>query len=76
MNAFFLFITYLSSLSATPKQPFLKYTFSGALNHNIFSLLAATVLMLIRCLTPTFSLTLFPPQLPQPSVNDGASLKL
>ena len=52
------------------------YTFSGALNHSIFSLLSATVLMLMRCFTPTFSLTLLPPQLPQPRVREGVSLKL
>ena len=42
----------------------------------MFSLLSATVLILSRCLTPTFSLTELPPQEPQPSVREGASLKL
>ena len=42
----------------------------------MFSLLSATVLMLSRCFTPTFSLTELPPQEPQPSVREGASLKL
>ena len=42
----------------------------------MFSLLSATVLMLSRCFTPTFSDTEFPPQEPQPSVSEGASLKL
>ena len=42
MNAFFLPRTVFNSLSATGRQPFLKYTFSGALNHNMFSLLSAT----------------------------------
>ena len=51
-------------------------TFSGARNHSMFSLLSATVLMLSRCFTPTFSETELPPQLPQPSVSEGASLKL
>ena len=76
MNAFFLFITVPSSSSATGIQPFLKYTFSGVLNHSMFSLLSATVLILIKCFTPTFSDTEFPPQEPQPRVRDGASLKL
>jgi len=42
----------------------------------MFSLLSATVLILIRCLTPTFSDTELPPQEPQPKVRDGAMLKL
>ena len=42
----------------------------------MFSLLSATVFRLMRCLTPTFSETAFPPHEPQPSVSDGASLKL
>ena len=57
-------------------QPFFIYTFCGALNHSIFSLLSATVLMFSRCFTPTFSETEFPPQEPQPRVSDGVSLKL
>ena len=40
------------------------------------SLLSATVLILSRCLTPTFSETELPPHEPQPSVSDGAILKL
>lgn len=51
-------------------------TFSGALNQSIFSLLSATVFIFIKCLTPTFSDTEFPPQDPHPSVKDGANLKL
>ena len=42
----------------------------------MFSLLIATVLMFSRCLMPTFSETELPPQEPQPSVREGASLKL
>ena len=42
----------------------------------MFSRLSATVLMLSRCLGPTFSETELPPQEPQPSVRDGAVLKL
>ena len=42
----------------------------------MFSLLMATVLMLSRCLTPTFSLTELPPQLPHPRVSEGAREKL
>ena len=42
----------------------------------MFSLLSATVFTLSRCLTPTFSETELPPQEPQPSVREGASLKL
>ena len=76
MNALFLPMTVPSSSSATGRQPFFIYTFSGALNQSIFSLLAATVLMLSRCFTPTFSLTLFPPHEPQPSVSEGVILKL
>ena len=76
MNAFFLPITSPSSRSATARQPFFWYTFSGARNHSMFSLLMATVLMLMRCLTPTFSETELPPQLPQPSVSEGTSMKL
>ena len=76
MNAFFLPITAFSSSSATGRQPFFIYTFPGARNHNMFSLLSATVLILIRCFTPTFSDTELPPQDPHPSVRDGASLKL
>ena len=34
------------------------------------------LLMLIKCLGPTFSETEFPPHDPHPSVNDGANLKL
>ena len=76
MKHFFLPITVPNSSNATGMQPFLKYTFSGALNHNIFSLLSATVLMFNRCFTPTFSETEFPPQEPHPKVRDGAILKL
>ena len=76
MKAFFLPITVFSSLSATGRQPFFRYTFSGARNHSIFSLRSATVLILSRCFTPTFSDTELPPQEPQPSVREGASLKL
>ena len=76
MNAFFLPSSPPSSRSATARQPFFWYTFSGARNHNMFSLLIATVLMFKRCLTPTFSDTELPPQLPQPSVSDGGKLKL
>ena len=65
-----------SSSSATGMQPFLKYTFSGVLNHSIFSLLSATVLMFSRCFTPTFSDTELPPQEPHPSVRDGAKFKV
>ena len=32
--------------------------------------------MFIRCFTPIFSETEFPPQDPQPKVRDGSSLKL
>ena len=42
----------------------------------MFSLLSATVLILSKCFTPTFSETELPPQEPQPSVREGASLKL
>ena len=76
IKAFFRLYSVLSSLRATGMQPFLKYTFSGVLNHSMFSLLSATVLMLMRCLTPTFSETELPPQEPQPRVREGASLKL
>lgn len=48
----------------------------GVLNQSMFSLLSATVFTLIRCFTPTFSDTEFPPHEPHPSVRDGASLKL
>ena len=61
---------------ATGKQPLFIYTFSGALNQSIFSLLSATVFIFIKCFIPTFSDTELPPQEPQPSVNDGVSLKL
>ena len=57
MNAFFLSYSVRSSSNATGMQPFLKNTFSGVRNHSMFSLLSATVLILIRCLTPTFSET-------------------
>ena len=46
------------------------------MNHNIFSLLSAIVFTFIRCLTPTFSDTEFPPHDPHPSVSEGSSLKL
>ena len=68
--------TFFSSSRATGRHPLLIYIFSGALNQSIFSLLSATVLMLSRCLTPTFSDTEFPPHEPHPSVREGASLKL
>ncbi len=42
----------------------------------MFSLLIATVLTLSRCIAPTLVDTELPPQLPQPSVSDGVSLKL
>ena len=76
MKHFFLPITVPSSSSATGMQPFLKYTFCGARNQSMFSLLSATVLTLSRCFTPTFSETELPPHVPQPSVSDGAILKL
>ena len=76
MNAFFLFITCFSSSRATGRQPFFRYTFSGARNHSMFSLLSATVLMFSRCFTPTFSDTELPPQEPQPSVSDGLQLEV
>jgi hypothetical protein len=41
----------------------------------MFSRLSATALMFKRCLTPTFSPTLLPPRVPQPSVSDGGSPK-
>ena len=34
------------------------------------------LLILIKCLGPTFSETEFPPHDPHPKVNDGANLKL
>ena len=52
------------------------YTFSGVRNQSMFSLLSVTVLIFSRCLTPTFSDTEFPPQLPQPSVSEGIIRKL
>ena len=52
------------------------YTFWGARNQSMFSLLWATVLMLSRCFTPTFSETELPPQEPQPRVREGVSMKL
>ena len=76
INAFFLFMTVFNSSSATGRQPFFIYTFSGVLNHSIFSLLSATVLIFSKCLTPTFSETELPPHEPQPSVSDGFNLKL
>ncbi len=75
-KARFLPITVFSSSRATGRQPFFIYTFSGARNHSIFSLLSATVLMFSKCFTPTFSDTELPPQEPHPSVREGASLKL
>src|SRR5579875_1739262 len=48
----------------------------GSLCHSMFSALFATVLRLMRCLGPTFSEMELPPQDPQPSVSDGARLKL
>ena len=75
MNTFFTLFSANSS-SATGNDPYLKYTFSGILNHNIFSLLSATVLTFIKWLTPTFSETEFPPHDPHPNVNEGANLKL
>ena len=76
INALFLSISVLSSSRASAVQPFLIYTFSGTLNQSMFSLLIATVLILSRCLMPTFSLTELPPHVPQPSVSEGSSLKL
>ena len=76
MNAFLFPSTSPSSRSATARHPFFWYTFSGARNHSMFSLRMAIVLMLMRCLTPTFSETELPPQLPQPSVSDGGIAKL
>ena len=57
-------------------QPFLKKTFSGVRNHSMFSRLSATDLMLSRCWGPTLPETELPPQEPQPSVREGAILKL
>ena len=56
-----------SSVRATGRQPFLKYTFSGVRNQSMFSLLSATVLMLSRCCTPTLSDTEFRPSFRSPS---------
>ena len=76
MNTLFLFITFFNSSKATGKHPLFIYTFSGVLNQSIFSLLSATVFTFIKCFTPTFSETEFPPQVPQPSVSEGVNLKL
>ena len=76
MNAFLFPRTGPISRSATARHPFFWYTLSGARNQSMFSLLMATVLMLSRCLTPTFSLTELPPQLPHPRVSEGAREKL
>ena len=76
MNTFFLPSTSLSSRSATGRQPFFMYVFCGVRNQSMFSLLSATVLMLSRCFTPTFSETELPPHEPQPSVSEGVVSKL
>jgi len=76
INTLFLFITFFNSSRATGKQPLFIYTFSGALNQSIFSLLSATVFIFNKCFIPTFSETEFPPHVPHPNVSDGANLKL
>ena len=50
--------------------------FSTTLMVSVLAALIATVFILRRCFTPTFSETELPPHEPQPSVSDGRSMKL
>ena len=52
-------------------DPASKYIFSGTLNHCIFTLLFATLLIFIKFTDDTLSVVEFPPKVPHPRVSDG-----
>ena len=52
-------------------EPGSKNIFSGTLNHCIFTFLTATLFIFIKFTDDTFEVVEFPPNVPQPSVNDG-----
>lgn len=71
----FLFPSSTKSFSASGVHPSLKYVL-GAFNHNVFSLLMATLFTFNSCNGPTCPINPFPPHEPHPSVIDGNNAKL